>query len=174
MEVANQYRENSFDSLLSALGVMERTGLGYGMPSIFNAHQLAVFHHTRNNNLGGALKTALKIRFLIEPAQKPRIQLHDRLSNLFNIIVLLQAPDQAEEIRAVAIRASSFFRSMYVRDIAKCYGHDSMVYEHEHASLRKTAGFIVGAIPDKLCVENVNKLLTWAGLGPRPAEELTE
>jgi hypothetical protein len=92
---------------------MEQSGLGNSMPLILSAHQLAGFYHMRNN-VEEALKAVLKIRFFIEPAQKRRMQLRDRLSNLFNIILLLQAPDQAEEVPAVSEIMLPLYRGVSV------------------------------------------------------------
>lgn len=187
-----------FDSLLLAMGVMERTGLGYIIPSTLEAHQLAVIHYTGNGNVRAALKIALKIRYFIEPAQKPKMQLKDRLSTLFNIILLLQTPPQAEEV--MPPRLLTVLRLMYIRGIMKCFGTDSAVYRHEYGSfviaqqtnnvVKKEAGDGLGYASGlsglhvdfttrldieenrKAFVADMNKLLAWAGLEARTQEQL--
>ncbi|KAE9366686.1 SET domain-containing protein [Stipitochalara longipes BDJ] len=186
-EVYNSCPPPSPASLVSATDMLERAGLGYGVPSMLEAHQLLILLHTNSGNVEEALKTALKTRFLIEPQQRPKMQLKDRLSTLFNIILLLQSPKQPEEVFSIGRLVVGDLRRMYLRDIRICFGDDSMVYRHENSSLDKHSREMVDAVrkpmkpfadengghmilvrtdEKRIWLENMNKLLAWAGLQP--------
>jgi hypothetical protein len=182
------------DSLAFAIGVLECQGRGYGVPSMLEAHQLLILLHTNNNNVQEALKVALKTRYVVEPEQKPKMQLKDSLITLLNLILLMQSPKQPEEISALCNLTLDALRRGYLKDVGKCFGENSMVYRHQKASEGKLDRELVDLIkrntdPDwvdesgwhmtvvrpgenkRRWVENMNKLLAWAGLPPITAEQ---
>ena len=173
------------DNLAFAIGVLERSSSGFCIPAMLEAHQLLILLYTNVGNVEEALKTALKTRFLVEHQQKPKMQLKDRLSTFFNIILLLQSPKQPERILELGPLVVDTLRRMYFCDIRKCFGEDSAVYRHEKASLDKFHRELMDSVtvPDnwvdengwratvvrpgenkRRFVENMNKVLAWAGL----------
>ena len=180
------------DSLVFAINVLEQSKHDYGIPILLEAHQLLILLYTNAGNVEDALKIALKTRFLVEQQQKPKMQLKDRLSTLFNIIMLLQSPNQPEEIFALGRLVVDDLRRMYLCDIRKCFGEDSTVFRHEQASLdsyykkfKESITFDKDWVEEdgwhmtvvrpgenkRRFVENMNKVLAWAGLQPLTDEQ---
>jgi hypothetical protein len=71
---------------------MLQKGHTYQDHPMWALHQQLVVKYSSKGDVGPALQTLLKIRYLIEPNQDPSIGAKDRLSTLFNIIALMTLP----------------------------------------------------------------------------------
>jgi hypothetical protein len=69
--------------------------------------------------------------------QEPALQLPDRLSTLFNIILLLQfqSPDEAAEVIVICDPILLHLKAKYVSYITKCFDGNSMVGKYKLSSL---------------------------------------
>lgn len=71
---------------------MLQEGRRYRDYPMWALHQQPAARYFSKGDVGPALQTLLKIRYLVEPYQAPNIHPKDRLSTLFNIITLMTLP----------------------------------------------------------------------------------
>jgi tetratricopeptide (TPR) repeat protein len=178
--------ERALQYLERTIRIMEKSKNNIiGSPLIHYAYQRLVDVHYRLGDYEKALKAALKIRYIIEPAQEPTLLPYNRLGSLFNIILLMQSPIQAKAVLDVSNSVLVHLRVMYVKNVIKCFGSDSMVAKYESGALsrfamehakknggKKYVPLATNEGEKEMFVSSMNLLLEWAGLESLTEEQL--
>lgn len=165
-----------------SIRVMEKAKYGGGSPPILHAYQKTVDIQFDMDHIDEALIAALRTRYVIEPAQQPTLQLHQRLGSLFNLIYLLRSLKLSDEPMLLASDVLPHLMVQYARDVVKCFGVDSMIAKHEtgvmsrYAAHRKSLDaswkyvpLATNKVERESFVTSMNWLMEWAEL-----DELTE
>ncbi|KAL2075876.1 hypothetical protein VTL71DRAFT_819 [Oculimacula yallundae] len=177
---------------------MRDAGLKWGAEPMRRLHQQLLRGNLIKSDDAECIKIALKIRYQIEPAQYPPPSMKSRIDTLCVLQSFLyfppaEHPESAsfpKELKPLAMRVFLHLRHMLARDVAQCFGENSMVARFEkkiaedetaalNISVRKIVGddqFSFPALDDSDLVRSrfvldMNELLVWAGLEDLEAKD---
>jgi hypothetical protein len=173
----------------TAIREILQAGYGYGTFPLWDLYYRTIRVHLQKGRTPDCLKAALKVHYLVEPAQIPETTTADRIGTLYVIVSLMNVPrtgsttlkefpDQAKTIIPFVFL---HLRARLAALTEKCFGADSVVAKFEKdyfRSLVKTVedvaqkqGLKFEYEPLKnneretgIFVENMNELLVWAGI----------
>ena len=182
-----------------AIQALRNAGFGWGADPMRELHQQLLRGYFAKMNASECLKLALKIRYQIEPAQYPPTSMQCRIATLYVLQSFLNFPapgisklsELPMKVKELAIQVNFDLRDMLARDVAQCFGSDSMVanFEKDFAE-RQRAEFnlhVQAAAKGQFYknvplhqseaartkfVKNMNELLKWAGLDALEAKDL--
>lgn len=125
-----------------AIGDMKANGFDNGDQLMLSLHKTLLGAYMFKKQSGNALKTALKIYYLLEPITVPEIPLEARLMSLFNIIAHCYIPEDKlgleplpNDIRALIPAINLHLKQHLVDMTEKCFGADSKNAKFERWSL---------------------------------------
>ena len=161
---------------------MKKAGFGYGVYPMAQLHHHALKAYVGNGNTTEALRTALKLYYLIEPSQTPVPFGWEIINTMYSLINIINLSYEVDCPLKGAMPIIYFhLRFKLVADCEKWFGKDSTIAIHEkkvwedQVEEMKLASGGPGWVPSALSfgktkaqrqmfTTNMNKLLEWAGV----------
>ncbi|KAK0125695.1 hypothetical protein ONS95_000301 [Cadophora gregata] len=190
---------NRIGDVKLGIQAMLDAGFGWGADPMRELHQQLLRGYFAKMNAVECLKIALKMRYQIEPAQYPPTSMQSRIETLYVLQSFLNFPapgasklgDLPMKVKELAAQVNFNLRDMLARDVAQCFGSDSMVANFEkdfaerqgiefnkhvqRSSKRKLYKYVPLGQSEAArvkFVKNMNELLEWAGLDALEAKDL--
>jgi hypothetical protein len=189
------------DQVHKGIRSMTDAGFGFSTVPMLALHRMALTGHLVFKELAEALKLALKLYFVIEPAQVPSIQPPLHLFTLHQIFTIIYAaiiaaarhPVRRPLPDNIAIlfgqhHIDSHLRYKLVLETVKCFGEDSAIFRREKGRFEKfsrpsqshhggvtTAAYVPlsESLSEKIkFIGLMRQLLEWADVQGVPDEDL--
>ena len=174
-----------------------QAGYGYGTVPLWDLYFQTIRVNLQRGKTSDCLKAALKMYYLVEPAQIPQTVLSDRISTLYVIVSLMNVPQRnstkleefPDQVKYIIPHVFFHLRARLVAATEKCFGADSAVAKFEKKTLRdmletleevaQKQGHKFEYEPLKnnnretrAFVEKMNELLEWSGIPARTEAQL--